>query len=192
MDLRSPPLAFAYLPGADPALSVAALIPLALRPVRVGLPLPFWQLFSAALVQLRGGACATFRPRKVGAAARKPEEACDFQGLIEPAGAEPGGKGAVELLEIDISPSGMLFNAGSGLNLILQGTDIQKCSTTRHCVCGRHDSMHHDDDVTRTGGAVDSCLRGPGVPVHRGGCRLGGHARATPCCSPGRAQRGLG
>jgi hypothetical protein len=78
MDLHSHPLAFAYPPGADPAPSVAAPIAASLRPIRADLALPFWQRFSAALIQLRRVACATFRPRKVGAATRKPEEACDF------------------------------------------------------------------------------------------------------------------
>jgi uncharacterized protein len=73
--------------------------------------------------------------------------------------------GKVEPLEIEIWPSGTLFEAGSRLRLIVQGTDLQKYSKTRHPVYTRHeDSVNHGRHVIHTGGAADSHLLVPVVP----------------------------
>ena len=73
--------------------------------------------------------------------------------------------GKVEPLEIEIWPSGTLFEAGSRLKLIVQGTDIQKYSKTRHPVYTRHeDSVNHGRHVIHTGGATDSYLLVPVMP----------------------------
>jgi predicted acyl esterase len=67
--------------------------------------------------------------------------------------------GQVVPLDIEIWPSGTLFEAGSRLRLIVQGTDLQKYSKTRHPVYTRHeDSVNHGAHVIHTGGATDSYL----------------------------------
>jgi predicted acyl esterase len=73
--------------------------------------------------------------------------------------------GKVEPLEIEIWPSGTLFEAGSRLRLIVQGTDLQKYSKKRHPVYTRHeDSVNHGRHVIHTGGATDSYLLVPVIP----------------------------
>jgi predicted acyl esterase len=73
--------------------------------------------------------------------------------------------GVIAPLEIEIWPSGTLFEAGSRLRLIVQGTDIQKYSKIRHPVYTRHeDSVNHGRHVIHTGGATDSYLLIPVVP----------------------------
>ncbi len=67
--------------------------------------------------------------------------------------------GQVVPLDIEIWPSGTLFEAGSRLRLIVQGTDLQKYSKTRHPVYTRHeDSVNHGAHIIHTGGATDSHL----------------------------------
>jgi predicted acyl esterase len=74
-------------------------------------------------------------------------------------------QGNVEPLEIEIWPSGTLFEAGSRLKLIVQGTDIQKYSRVRHPVYTRHeDSVNHGRHAIHTGGQADSHLLIPVVP----------------------------
>jgi hypothetical protein len=74
--------------------------------------------------------------------------------------------GKVEPLEIEIWPSGTLFEAGSRLRLIVQGSDIQKYSKIRHPVYTRHeDSVNHGRHVIHTGGATGSYLLVPVVPI---------------------------
>jgi predicted acyl esterase len=73
--------------------------------------------------------------------------------------------GAIVPLEIEIWPSGTLFEAGSRLRLIVQGTDLQKYSKTRHPVYTRHeDSVNHGRHVIHTGGDTDSYLLIPFIP----------------------------
>jgi hypothetical protein len=75
--------------------------------------------------------------------------------------------GKVEPLDIEIWPSGTLFEAGSRLKLIVQGTDVQKYSRTRHPVYTRHeDSVNHGRHAIHTGGATGSYLLVPVVPGH--------------------------
>jgi predicted acyl esterase len=73
--------------------------------------------------------------------------------------------GKIEPLEIEIWPSSTLFEAGSRLRLIVQGTDLQKYSHSRHPIYMRHeDSVNHGRHVIYTGGARDSYLLIPIVP----------------------------
>jgi predicted acyl esterase len=73
--------------------------------------------------------------------------------------------GKVERLDIEIWPSGTLFEAGSRLKLIVQGTDLQKYSKTRHPVYTRHeDSVNHGRHVIYTGGDTGSHLLVPIIP----------------------------
>jgi predicted acyl esterase len=73
--------------------------------------------------------------------------------------------GKIEALEIEIWPSATLFEAGSRMRLIVQGTDLQKYSHSRHPIYMRHeDSVNHGRHVIYTGGARDSYLLIPIVP----------------------------
>ena len=74
--------------------------------------------------------------------------------------------GKVEPLDIEIWPSGTLFEAGTRLKLIVQGTDLQKYSKTRHPVYTRHeDSVNAGRHVIHTGGATGSYLLVPVIPA---------------------------
>jgi predicted acyl esterase len=73
--------------------------------------------------------------------------------------------GRVTPLDIEIWPSGTLFEAGARLKLIVQGTDLQKYSKSRHPVYTRHeDSVNQGRHVIHTGGETDSHLLVPIVP----------------------------
>ncbi len=94
-----------------------------------------------------------------------PQRSTDYQPVLlhrRELKLEPG---EVTPLEIEIWPSGTLFEAGTRLKLIVQGTDLQKYSKSRHPVYTRHeDSVNHGRHVIYTGGATDSYLLVPIVP----------------------------
>jgi uncharacterized protein len=75
-------------------------------------------------------------------------------------------QGKAEPLAIEIWPSATLFEAGSRLRLIVQGTDLQKYSKTRHPIYMRHeDSVNHGRHLIYTGGDTGSYLLIPIVPA---------------------------
>jgi uncharacterized protein len=74
--------------------------------------------------------------------------------------------GIIESMDIEIWPSGTLFEAGTRLRLMIQGTDLQKYSKTRHPIYMRHeDSVNHGRHVLYTGGGRQSYLLIPVVPA---------------------------
>jgi uncharacterized protein len=89
----------------------------------------------------------------------------DYQPVLLHHNILPLKPGKIEPLEIEIWPSGTLFEAGSRMRLIVQGTDLQKYSQSRHPIYMRHeDSVNHGRHVIYTGGARGSYLLIPIVP----------------------------
>jgi putative CocE/NonD family hydrolase len=74
--------------------------------------------------------------------------------------------GAVVQLDIEILPSSTRFEAGEGLRLIVQGTDINKYPKTEVPVYFRHeDSVNRGLHVIHTGAGCDSYLLVPLIPI---------------------------
>ena len=94
-----------------------------------------------------------------------PERSTEYQPVLAHHRLLPLEPGQVVSLDIEIWPSSTLFEAGSRLRLIVQGTDLQKYSKTRHPVYTRHeDSVNHGLHVIHTGGDADSYLLIPTIP----------------------------
>jgi predicted acyl esterase len=71
--------------------------------------------------------------------------------------------GAIVPLDIEIWPSGTRFEAGEGLRLVVQGTDVY--TYPKPTMCDRHeDSVNRGRHVLHTGGRYDSHLLVPVVP----------------------------
>ena len=67
--------------------------------------------------------------------------------------------GEIVTVEIEILPSGTLFERGSALRLAVQGTDLIPDRVLRH-----DDSVNHGRHTIHAGGAFDSHLLVPVVP----------------------------
>ena len=71
--------------------------------------------------------------------------------------------GEINAMEIEIWPSGTLFEAGETLRLVIQGSDI--CAYPKPIMCDRHeDSVNAGNPIIYTGGKYDSYLLLPVVP----------------------------
>lgn len=74
----------------------------------------------------------------------------------------------VVMLDIEIWPSSTRFDAGEGLRLIVQGSDINKYPKTSAPVYFRHeDSVNRGLHVIHTGAEHGSYLLVPVIPTHR-------------------------
>jgi uncharacterized protein len=74
--------------------------------------------------------------------------------------------GAPVALDIEIWPSSTRFEAGEGLRLIVQGSDLYKCTKAVAPVYFRHeDSVNRGLHVIHTGPELESYLLVPLIPA---------------------------
>ena len=94
-----------------------------------------------------------------------PERSTEYQPYLRHARALKFEAGEPVELDIEIWPSSTRFEAGSRLQLIVQGTDLQKYSRARHPVYARHeDTVNHGAHTLHTGGSKRSYLLIPTIP----------------------------